>query len=59
MDQKLRVLSSERTTIVAGPIVVGVSAKAENPFLGKVTANAKLPGTMILNYLSPGEMVLY
>ncbi|MBE9491585.1 MAG: hypothetical protein IMY70_01760 [Bacteroidetes bacterium] len=45
--------------IQSGVMVINVKAQAENPFLGKVTAYAKLPGTIILCYISPGIILLY
>ena len=43
----------------AGVMLINVKAEAENPFLGKVKAFAKLPGTIILYYISPGTIELY
>jgi len=47
------------TLIRSGPMVVNVSAKAENPFLGDMLTYAKPSGTIILNYLTPGSIQLY
>jgi hypothetical protein len=47
------------TPIRSGPMVVDVSAEAENPFLGDMLIHFKPSGTIILSYLTPGIIQLY
>lgn len=47
------------TNLKSGVMAINVKAEAENPFLGKVKVYAKLPGTIILYYISPGTIWLY
>jgi hypothetical protein len=59
VDTPLNSTYYDGTPIQAGSLVINVSAQAENPFLGKVSAYVKLPGTIVLHYISPGVIYLY
>jgi hypothetical protein len=59
VDTPLNSTYYDGTPIQAGSLIINVRAEAENPFLGTVSAYVKLPGTIVLHYISPGAIYLY